>query len=137
MARPFRGALNGVRYVSAAGSGTYASHANLEALGVYPLPQAASFVEGACVGVPCATALYALKYRGEARKGCSVFVHGASGAVGLAAVQLARPGGGVAGCGSRGRAWGASWRAARGTKLGMEAVKRSGADLVVAHRAVA
>ncbi|CAK9085220.1 Quinone oxidoreductase (NADPH:quinone reductase) (Zeta-crystallin) [Durusdinium trenchii] len=78
-------------YTCAGGTGTYASHANLDAAGVYPLPDSISFAEGAGVGIPCATAYYALKRRGQAVPGSRVFIHGASGAVGLAAVQLAMP----------------------------------------------
>lgn len=56
---------------------------------VHALPPNISFAQGACVGVPCATAHHALA-RCRARPGDNIFVHGASGAVGLAAVQLAK-----------------------------------------------
>ena len=49
-----------------------------------------SFAQGAALGVPAATAYRALVLRASARAGETVLVHGASGAVGLAAVQLAR-----------------------------------------------
>ena len=51
-----------------------------------------SFSEGAAVNVPCVTAFRALD-RAVPTAGDTVLVHGASGAVGLAAVQLARSAG--------------------------------------------
>jgi NADPH2:quinone reductase len=59
---------------------------------VHPLPDRLSFSEGAAVNVPCITAFRALD-RAAPVAGDTVLVHGASGAVGLAAVQLARAGG--------------------------------------------
>ena len=55
-----------------------------------PLPDSTSFAAGAAIGIPYATAYYALFGRGRAKPGETVFVHGASGAVGTATVQLAR-----------------------------------------------
>ena len=48
-----------------------------------------TFAQGAAVGVPYATAYHALFNRARAEHGQRVLVHGASGGVGLAAVQLA------------------------------------------------
>jgi len=76
-------------YTTGSVSGTYAEYAVCDAQHVRPLPDAVSFAQGACVGVPCATAHRALFTRGGAEAGDCIFVHGASGAVGLAAVQLA------------------------------------------------
>ncbi len=59
---------------------------------VHALPERVSFSEGAAVNVPCITAYRALD-RATPRSGDVVLVHGASGAVGLAAVQLARAAG--------------------------------------------
>lgn len=59
---------------------------------VHPLPDRVSFAEGAAVNVPCVTAYTALE-RGAPKPGDVVLIHGASGAVGLAAVQLARAAG--------------------------------------------
>jgi NADPH2:quinone reductase len=59
---------------------------------VHALPDRVSFSEGAAVNVPSVTAFRALD-RGAPRGGDTVLVHGASGAVGLAAVQLARAAG--------------------------------------------
>ncbi len=59
---------------------------------VHALPDRVSFSEGAAVNVPCITAFRALD-RAVPKAGDTVLVHGASGAVGLAAVQLARSAG--------------------------------------------
>ena len=59
---------------------------------VHALPERVSFAEGAAVNVPCLTAHVALE-RAQPRAGEVVLVHGASGSVGLAAVQMARAAG--------------------------------------------
>lgn len=53
------------------------------------LPPKLPFPEGACVGVPYHTAYRALFQKGGAKPGDSVLIHGASGGVGSAALQLA------------------------------------------------
>src|SRR5439155_20992525 len=57
---------------------------------IHPLPGNASFAQGAAMNVPYATAFHALFHRAHGEAGESVLVHGASGGVGIAAVQLAR-----------------------------------------------
>ena len=57
---------------------------------LFPLPGNTDFAAGAALGVPYATAYYGLFMRGQAKPGQSLFVHGASGAVGTAALQMAR-----------------------------------------------
>ncbi|MBI3360097.1 MAG: NADPH:quinone reductase [Chloroflexi bacterium] len=69
-------------------SGTYAQFTIASAAGVHPLPSRLSFEQGAAIAVPYATAHFALDYA-NARDGETVLVHGASGAVGTAAIQLA------------------------------------------------
>ena len=54
------------------------------------LPDRVSFQQGAAMGVPYGTAWRALFMRAGARPGDTVLVHGASGGVGTAAVQIAR-----------------------------------------------
>ena len=71
-------------------TGCYAEHIAVSARAVFPLPDGASFAQGAAIGTPYATAYRGLFQRGGARPGESVFIHGASGAVGVAALQLAR-----------------------------------------------
>ena len=57
---------------------------------VHPLPASVTFAQGAAVNVPYATAYHALFNRGHGEAGETVLVHGASGGVGIGAVQLAR-----------------------------------------------
>lgn len=80
-------------YVGRSLTGTYAELALCSAAQVYPLPERVSFAQGAALGVPYATAYRALVQRAGARAGETVLVHGATGGVGLAAVQLARAAG--------------------------------------------
>jgi NADPH2:quinone reductase len=70
-------------------TGGYAELAVCDASQVQPLPANVSFAQGAAVGVPYATAYRALFHTARARPGETVLVHGASGGVGIAAVQLA------------------------------------------------
>ena len=60
---------------------------------VHPLPGSVSYAQGAAVGVPYATAWRAFFQRARAVPGETVLVHGASGGVGIAAVQIARAAG--------------------------------------------
>jgi NADPH:quinone reductase len=71
-------------------TGTYAELVVCDREHVHPLPDALSFAEGAAMGVPYATAYRALFQKARVEPGETVFVHGASGSVGTAAVQLAR-----------------------------------------------
>jgi NADPH2:quinone reductase len=57
---------------------------------VHPLPSRASFQQGAAIGVPYGTAWRALFIRAAARAGDIVLIHGGSGGVGTAAIQIAR-----------------------------------------------
>lgn len=80
-------------YIAGSLSGTYAEQALCREDQVQPLPEPASFSQGAAVFVPYATAYQALFHCGRARPGETLFVHGASGGVGIAAVQLGRAAG--------------------------------------------
>ena len=77
-------------YTAGSISGTYAEFALCKAEQVYPLPANVSFAQGAAMGTPYATAYRGLFQRADAKPGETVLVHGASGGVGTAAVQLAR-----------------------------------------------
>jgi NADPH2:quinone reductase len=108
-------------YVRWSLSGTYAELALCEEAHAHALPEAVSFAQGAAVGVPYATAYRALFQRAGARPGETVLVHGASGGVGTAAVQLARAAGmTVIGTG--------------GTEEGRKLVAQEGAQHVLDHR---
>ncbi len=77
-------------YVGGTVSGAYAELSLCNEAQVHPLPANVSFAQGAAVNVPYATAYHALFHRAHGDAGESVLVHGASGGVGIAAVQLAR-----------------------------------------------
>jgi NADPH2:quinone reductase len=61
---------------------------------VLPLPAVMSFGEGACLPMNYLTAHYALLTRGCLKPGETVLIHGASGGVGTAAIQVAKAFGG-------------------------------------------
>ena len=85
------------------------------------LPDRASFAQGAAIGVSYATAWRALLMRAAARPGDTVLVHGGSGGVGSAAVQIAR-------------AHGMQVLATAGTEEGRRMVTALGAHHVLNHR---
>jgi NADPH2:quinone reductase len=89
---------------------------------VHPLPARTTFAQGAALGVPYATAYRALFQRGKAQPGETVLVHGATGGVGIAAVELAR-------------ARGLRVIATGGTDKGLVTVREHGADVLLNHRA--
>jgi NADPH2:quinone reductase len=109
-------------YVAALGAshGTYAERIACAAHQAQPLPASVSFEQGASLGVPAATAYRALFLRAHARAGEIVLVHGASGAVGTAAVQLAR-------------AAGLTVIGTAGSEAGMRAVTEAGAHHALNH----
>ena len=75
-------------YTSQSLTGTYAEKTLCQESQVHPLPEDVSFEQGAGVGVPYTAAYRALFQRARAAAGEVVLVHGASGGVGVAAVQL-------------------------------------------------
>ncbi len=109
-------------YVGGTLSGSYAELALCEQTQIHPLPGNASFAQGAAVNVPYATAFHALFHRAHGEAGESVLVHGASGGVGIAAVQLAR-------------ARGLTVIGTAGTDKGRRMVAEQGAHHVLDHTA--
>jgi NADPH2:quinone reductase len=109
-------------YVAGTLSGAYAHQALCSESQVHRLPSHITFEQGAAVGIPYATAYRALFQRAAARPGETVLVHGATGGVGIAAVQLARAAGlRVIGTG--------------GTESGRANVVEQGANHVLDHHA--
>src|SRR3954451_5718532 len=109
-------------YTAGSISGTYAEFDLCKNEQVHPLPANVSFAQGAAMGTPYATAYRGLLQRGNARPGETVLVHGASGGVGTAAVQLAR---------ARGlRVFGTA-----GSDDGIKLARQQGAQEVFDHRA--
>jgi NADPH2:quinone reductase len=101
-------------------AGAYATLVTCAAHQVHALPERLSFAQGAAIGVPYATAHRALFGRAQARAGDLVMIHGASGSVGLAALQLAR----AHGCTVIGTA---------GSDAGLALIKSQGANHAVRH----
>ena len=108
-------------FVASRDTGTYAELVVAEASSVWPLPASVTFAQGASLGIPGLAAHRALFERGGLKAGEQVLVHGASGAVGYLAVQLAR-------------AAGASVIGTAGSDEGLAAVRDLGVP-VVDHRA--
>ena len=77
-------------YTAGSVSGTYAEFALCKTDQVHRLPANVSFAQGAAMGTPYATAYRGLFQRADAKPAETVLVHGASGGVGTAAVQMAR-----------------------------------------------
>uniref|UniRef100_A0A7S0MSH7 Enoyl reductase (ER) domain-containing protein n=1 Tax=Cryptomonas curvata TaxID=233186 RepID=A0A7S0MSH7_9CRYP len=107
-------------YLAGAKTGTYAEYCLALDSTVFPLPPNTSYEAGASLGVAYATAHRALFRAVHARAGETCLVHGASGGVGLAAVQLAK----ACGCTVIGTA---------SSEVGRGNVKAAGADHVIAH----
>lgn len=80
-------------FLSGSLTGTYAEYALCTPGQIHDLPDAADYVHGAALGVAYATAWRGLFIRGAVKAGETILIHGASGGVGSAAVQLARSAG--------------------------------------------
>jgi NADPH2:quinone reductase len=107
-------------YTSGSLSGTYAEQTLCAEAQVHRLPEKVSFEQGAAMGVAYGTAYRAVFQRGGGKPSETLLVHGASGGVGTAAVQLAH----AAGLRVIGTA---------GTDAGLKLVKDQGADNAVNH----
>ena len=70
--------------------GAYATHLNIDARYLLPLPEGWSFEEGAAYLVQVLTAYYALKELGNIQQGQTVLIHSAAGGVGIWANRIAR-----------------------------------------------
>lgn len=107
-------------YIAGTLSGSYAEKALCRESQVHPLPEKVSFQQGASIGVPYGAAYRGLFQRAKALPGEVVLIHGASGGVGIAAVQLAR-------------ASGMYVIGTSGTEKGRKLVIEQGAHYVVDH----
>lgn len=107
-------------YVARTLSGTYAEYALALPAQVHPLPERISFSQGAGVFVPYGTAYRALHQIAHARAGETLLVHGASGGVGIAAVQMAA-------------AMGMTVIGTAGSPRGLDLIKREGARHTFDH----
>lgn len=107
-------------YVGGTATGAYAEGCLCTPAQVHALAADVTFAQGAAMNVPYATAFHALFNRGHGQSGESVLVHGASGGVGIGAVQLAR-------------ARGMTVIGTAGTARGLKLVSEQGAHHVLDH----
>lgn len=101
-------------------TGTYAEKVVIDAQNVYPLPNTASFNEGAALGIPAFTAYRGLVQKAKVRAGEIVLIHGASGAVGSLAVQIAKSVGAIV-------------IGTSSTEKGRKSILELGADFAIPH----
>ncbi len=109
-------------YIYGTLSGAYAEKILCKQEQVHRLPDNIDFDQGAALGVPYGTAYYGLFYRARIQAGEWLLVHGASGGVGTAAVQLAR-------------AFGVRIVGTAGSEAGRQLVQKEGAHEVFDHHA--
>ena len=107
-------------YTAKTVTGAYAEYALTLESQVHRLPGNISFAQGAGVWVPYGTAYFALFHSAHARASETVLVHGASGGVGIAAVQFAR-------------AMGLTVLGTAGTQKGLDLVMKEGAHQAFQH----
>jgi len=101
-------------------SGAYAQYALVNESDADLLPRRISFDQGAAVGTAYRTAFRALVHKGKAIPGQRVLVHGATGGVGIATIQLAK-------------AWGMNVWGTGGTRGGLELIEHQGCKFVANH----
>ena len=107
-------------YTATTVTGSYADYTLALETAVHPLPANVTFAQGAGLWVPCGTAFTALRHHAQARPGETVLVHGASGGVGVAAIQFAR-------------AMGLRVLATASSPKGRDLVRKEGAHAVFDH----
>jgi NADPH:quinone reductase len=107
-------------YMAKTVTGAYAEYALALESQVHPLPANVSFSQGAGVWVPYGTAYHALYHSAQAHASETVLIHGASGGVGIAGVQLAH-------------AMGLTVFGTASTPKGLDLVKHQGAQQVFNH----
>ena len=100
--------------------GSYAQYVAIRQNCVHPLHDQLTFSQGASIFVPYFTAYRALCHLGQSKPGETVLVHGASGGVGIAAVQIAS-------------GLGLTVIGTASTPEGQELVKNAGAHFVFNH----
>lgn len=101
-------------------TGAYAEYTLALENQIHALPQKVSFAQGSGVYVPYGTAYHAIHHEAHARASEALLIHGASGGVGTAAVQIAR-------------AMGLTVFGTAGTAKGRDLVLREGAAQAFDH----
>ena len=108
-------------FITGKNNGAYQGYSLAEESHVFPLHERLSFAQGASLGTPYFTAYKALVMGGNLMAGETVLIHGASGAVGTAAIQIAK-------------SLGATVVGTAGTEEGLDVVRKCGAHHVFNHR---
>jgi len=107
-------------YTARTVTGAYSEYALALETQVHALPAKISFSQGAGIWVPYGTAYFGLFLSAKARASETLLIHGASGGVGTAAVQL-------------GRSIGLTIIGTAGTDKGLDLIKREGAHHAFNH----
>jgi len=107
-------------YTARTVTGAYSEYALALETQVHALPAKISFSQGAGIWVPYGTAYFGLFLAAKARASETLLIHGASGGVGTAAVQI-------------GRSIGLTIIGTAGTDKGLDLVKREGAHHAFNH----
>jgi NADPH:quinone reductase len=108
-------------YTTGTVSGAYAEFAVCRRDQVHHLPERVTYSQGAGIYVPYATGYRSLFQRANAKPGETALIHGASGGVGLAAIQWAR-------------AFGVNVIGTAGSEKGLELIRSQGAQPAFNHR---
>jgi NADPH2:quinone reductase len=108
-------------YVGHPLTGTYAEYTLALEAHLHHLPERTAFTQGAGIYVACGTAYHAIHHHAKAHASETILVHGASGGVGIAAVQIAR-------------AMGLTVIGTAGSDKGLELVRREGAHHAFNHK---
>ncbi|MEE1921622.1 NADPH:quinone oxidoreductase family protein [Pseudomonas sp. 148P] len=105
----------GDRVMALTGWGSFAEQVAVPAYNVMPIPEGMDFVTASAFGMTYGTSMHALTQRGQLQAGETLLVLGASGGVGLAAVEI-------------GKALGARVIAAASSAEKLETARAAGAD---------
>lgn len=108
----------GDRVMALTGWGSFAEQVAVPGYNVMPIPKGIDFNSAAAFGMTYGTSMHALKQRANLQPGETLLVLGASGGVGLAAVEI-------------GKAIGARVIAAASSDEKLEVAKAAGADLLI------
>ena len=108
----------GDRVMALTGWGSFAEEVAVPGYNVMPIPASMDFASAAAFGMTYGTSMHALKQRAGLKPGETLLVLGASGGVGLAAVEI-------------GKAMGAKVIAAASTAEKLEVARNAGADELI------
>ncbi len=108
----------GDRVMALTGWGSFAEQVAVPAYNVLPIPPQMDFTQAAAFGMTYGTSMHALQQRGQLQAGETLLVLGASGGVGLAAVEI-------------GKAMGARVIAAASSAEKLAVAKAAGADELI------